>query len=100
MSLTVALTILAMVSLTAIFAAYELALASVRIDRLKLLADRKVRGAATALRMKSRMEASLAVVQLGMTITGVIGAAAGGASVEEKFSPLLEKWLHVDGVTA
>ena len=35
MSLTVGLTILAMIMLTAVFAAYELALASVRIGRLK-----------------------------------------------------------------
>ena len=100
MSLTVGLTILAMMALTALFAAYELALASVRVDRLKLLADRKVRGAATALRMKTRMEASLAVAQLGMTLAAVIGAAAGGASVEEKLSPLIEKWLQVQGPMA
>ena len=100
MSLTVGLTILAMMALTALFAAYDLALASVRVDRLKLLADRKVRGAATALRMKTRMEASLAVAQLGMTLSAVIGAAAGGASVEEKLSPLIEGWLQVKGPMA
>jgi len=100
MSLTVGLTILAVMALTALFAAYELALASVRVDRLKLLADRKVRGAATALRMKTRMEASLAVAQLGMTLSAVIGAAAGGASVEEKLSPLIEGWLQVKGPMA
>ena len=100
MSLTVVITILSMVALTALFAAYELALASVRTERLKALADRRVRGAATALRMKNRMEASLAVAQLGMTMTDVIGAAAGGASVEEKLSPVLERWLHLDGPMA
>jgi putative hemolysin len=95
MSLTVVLTIFAMVSLTALFAAYELALASVRVGRLKVLAERKVRGAAVALRMKTRMEASLAVAQLGMTLTAVIGAAMGGASVEEKLSPLIAQWLNL-----
>src|SRR5438094_5494608 len=91
MSLTVGLTILAMVLLTAIFAAYELSLASVRIGRLKLLVEQKRRGALTALKMKEKMEQSLAVAQLGMTLTAVIAAAAGGASVEERLSPLIQR---------
>src|SRR5262245_10242362 len=95
MSLTVVLTILAMVLLTAIFAAYELSLASVRPGRLKMLVEQKRRGAATALRMKERMEQSLAVAQLGMTLTGVIAAATGGASVEEKLSPLIKQTLNL-----
>jgi magnesium and cobalt exporter, CNNM family len=95
MSLTVVLTILSMVALTAIFAAYELALASVRPGRLKVLADQKRRGAATALRMKERIEQSLAAAQLGMTLTAVIAAATGGASVEEKFAPFIRDHFHV-----
>src|SRR4051812_16679109 len=95
MSLTVVLTILAMVLLTAVFAAYELALASVRPGRLKMLADQKRRGAATALRMKENIEKSLAAAQLGMTLTAVIAAATGGASVEEKLSPLIKQYLNL-----
>jgi putative hemolysin len=95
MSLMVALTILAMVLLTAVFAAYELSLASVRPGRLKMLVEQKRRGAATALRMKERMEQSLAVAQLGMTLTGVIAAATGGASVEEKLSPIIKQSLNL-----
>jgi putative hemolysin len=95
MSLTVALTILGLVLLTAIFAAYELALASVRPGRLKALAEQKRRGAATALRMKERIEQSLAAAQLGMTLTAVIAAATGGASVEEKFAPFIRERLNV-----
>jgi putative hemolysin len=95
MSLTVVLIIGAMLLLNGVFAAYELALASVRTDRLKVLADHKRRGAATALRMKNRMEGSLAVVQLGITVVGAIAAATGGASVDEKFSPVIAQSLHV-----
>lgn len=95
MSLTVGLTILAMVLLTAVFAAYELSLASVRPGRLKMLAEQKRRGAATALRMKEKMEQSLAVAQLGMTLTAVIAAATGGASVEEKLSPYIKQTLNL-----
>lgn len=100
MSLTVLLTILAMVFLTAIFASYELALASVRLDRLKVLADQKRRGAATALRMKNRMEASLAVAQLGMTVFGLIAGATGGANTESTLSPLIQANLNVSGRVA
>jgi putative hemolysin len=95
MSLTTLLVILGMLLLNALFAAYELALASVRIDRLRHLADQKRRGAATALRMKNRMEGSLAVVQLGITLVGAIAAAAGGASAEEDLGP----WLAAVGIT-
>lgn len=90
MSLTTLLVILGMLLLNALFAAYELALASVRIDRLRALAEQRKRGAATALRMKNRMEGSLAVVQLGITLVGAIAAAAGGASAEEDLGPWLK----------
>jgi putative hemolysin len=95
MSPTVVLIIVAMLLLNGVFAAYELALASVRLDRLKMLAEQKRRGAATALRMKNRMEGSLAVVQLGITVVGAIAAATGGASVDEKFSPIIAQTLNV-----
>jgi magnesium and cobalt exporter, CNNM family len=93
MSLTVALTILAMLLLNGVFAAYELALASVRAERLKFLVERKRRGAAIALRMKNRMEGSLAVVQLGITLVGAIAAATGGANVDEGLAPLILRTL-------
>jgi putative hemolysin len=95
MSLTVVLTILVMLLLNGVFAAYELALASVRTNRLKMLAEKHRRGAATALRMKNRMEGSLAVVQLGITVVGAIAAAAGGASIDERLAPVLEQRLHL-----
>src|SRR6187200_2933130 len=95
MSLSVVLTILALILLTALFAAYELALASVRPGRLKVLAEQKKRGAATALLMKERIEQSLAALQLGMTLTAVIAAATGGASAEEKLAPLIKEHLHL-----
>jgi putative hemolysin len=90
MSLAVVAIIAAMLLLNGVFAAYELALASVRTGRLKVLADQKRRGAATALRMKNRMEGSLAVVQLGITLVGAIAAATGGASVDEWLTPMIQ----------
>ena len=92
MTLSVALIILAMLLLNGVFAAYEIALASVRPSRLKALADQRRSGAATALRMKDRMEGSLAVVQLGITLVGAIAAATGGASIDEWLTPILTTW--------
>jgi putative hemolysin len=89
MTLSVVLVIVAMLLLNGLFAAYELALASVRISRLKALAEQRRRGAAIALRMKNRMEGSLAVVQLGITLVGAIAAATGGASIDDWLTPIL-----------
>lgn len=93
MSLTVFLIILGMLLLNGIFAAYELALASVRTERLKQMVEQRRRGAAIALRMKNRMEASLAVVQLGITLVGAIAAASGGADAKEKLVPFIQQYV-------
>lgn len=90
MSFTVLAVIGAMLLLNSLFAAYELALASVRVDRLRYLRDHHRPGSRAALYMKERMEGSLAVVQLGITLVGAIAAAAGGANADESLAP----WLH------
>lgn len=79
--------IAAMVLLNGVFAAYELALASASLARLQMLAHENRLGAKAAVRMKQSMEASLAVVQLGITLVGVIAAATGGAEAQEDFTP-------------
>lgn len=79
--------IVAMVLLNSIFAAYEIALASVSLARLQILAGEHRWGAAAAASMKQTMEASLAVVQLGITLVGIIAAALGGAEAQEDLSP-------------
>lgn len=80
---------LAMVALNSVFAGYEIALASVSLARLQILVHENRAGARAALYMKEKMEASLAVVQLGITLVGVIAAATGGAGAEEKLEPLI-----------
>lgn len=82
----------AMVVINSVFAGYEIALASVSLARLDTLTKANRRGAAAALRMKTSMEASLAVVQLGITLVGAIAAATGGAGAEESIEPLLLNW--------
>jgi putative hemolysin len=82
-----------MLVLNGFFAAYELALASVGLGRLTALAAEKKPGARAALAMKNRMEASLAVVQIGITLAGALAAAMTGAGAEEYISPwLVEKF--------
>jgi putative hemolysin len=82
----------AMLVFNAIFAAYEMGLASISRARLAILLHERKRGAADAVFMKDRMEASLAVVQVGITVVGAVAAATGGAGVQEKFSPYLQQW--------
>lgn len=84
--------IAAMIAFNSVFAGYELALASVGVGRLHALVEQKRRGAAAALRMKDNMEASLAVVQLGITLVGVVAAATGGAGAEETIEPVFRRW--------
>ena len=80
-----------MLLVNAIFAAYEMALASISRSRLSSLCQQKKKGAADAAYMKDRMEASLAVVQLGITLAGAIAAATGGAGAQESFTPFFTK---------
>ncbi len=78
-----------MLMLNAVFAAYEMAIASVSRSRLSVLITRKTKGAVEAAYMKDRIEASLAVVQVGITFVGAIAAATGGAEVADSLRPYL-----------
>lgn len=85
------LIIILMLFVNAVFAAYEMALASISRARLSTLCQQKKKGAVEAAYMKDRMEASLAVVQLGITLAGAIAAATGGAGAQELFTPIFVK---------
>ena len=87
--------IMLMLVLNAIFAAYEMGLASISRARLAILLNEKKKGAAEAAFMKDKMEASLATIQLGITLVGVVAAATGGAGVEETFVPYLQHKLGI-----
>lgn len=78
-----------MVFVNAIFASYEIALASISVSRLQYLSGERRRGAAAALQMKEGIEKSLAVVQLGITLVGLIAGATGGASATDDIAPAL-----------
>lgn len=90
---TVELIVIAvMIAFNSVFAGYEIALASIGPVRLRSLVADGSSGAAAALRMKENMEASLAVVQLGITLVGVVAAATGGAGAEASLEPVLRGW--------
>lgn len=82
-------TVALMIGFNGVFAAYEIALASVSFARLDAQAREGRRGADAALRMKRRIEASLTVVQLGITLVGAIAAATGGVGAGESIEPYL-----------
>jgi putative hemolysin len=87
--------IILMLVLNAVFAAYEMGLASISRARIAVLVNEKKKGAAEAAFMKDRMEASLAIVQLGITLVGAIAAATGGAGVQESFAPYIQNTWHI-----
>ena len=84
-----------MLFFNAVFAAYEMALASVTSARLHVMMNEKRRGAAEAVYMKSKMEASLAIIQLGITLAGAFAAATGGAGISDKLSPYLMRLFDI-----
>lgn len=85
--------ILCMLVLNAVLAAYEMALASITRTQARVLAQENRRGAKDTLFMKEQIEGSLAVIQLGITLVGVIAAAVGGANVDEALAPYLaQRW--------
>ncbi len=93
------LVIVLMLAVNGVFASYEMALASVSRARLLTLCQQGKRGATEAAYMKDRMEASLAVVQLGITLAGAIAAATGGAGAQESLTPLLAS-MGIEGFAA
>ncbi len=95
---SVEITVIAvMLVFNAAFAAFEMALASVPKARVRHLREKNAPGAASAWFMKDRLEASLSLIQLGITLAGAAAAATGGAGVNEYIAPALRDRL---GLTA
>jgi putative hemolysin len=80
-----------MIAFNSVFAAYEIALASITLSRLHALVGTKAKGAAAALYMKEKMEGSLAGVQLGITLVGATAAAIGGVGASESIAPYFQQ---------
>ena len=87
------LLILLMLVFNALFAAYEMSLASVSRTKISVLLQEKLPGAEAALFMKDHMEGSLATVQIGITLVGAIAAATGGIGGDNLFVPFFKQAL-------
>ena len=89
-----------MVIFNGLFAGYEIALAAVTIARLQILVRENRAGAKAALYMKQNMEASLAAMQVAMTLLAAIAAAVGGTVAAEGIKPFLTNVLDFSSAAA
>lgn len=90
----------AMIVCNGVFAGYEIALAAVTTARLQVLAGENRAGAKAALYMKQNMEASLAAVQVAITLVGAIAAAIGGAESAEEIKPFFQQTFGLSSLSA
>jgi len=92
--------IVVMVLFNGLFAGYEIALAAVTLARLHVLVQENRRGARAALFMKENMEASLAGIQVAITLVGASAAALGGFGANESIKPFFREWFGLSNVVA
>ncbi len=84
--------VLACLFLNALLACFEMAFVSVTKPQLRQLA--KAGGspaAARLLELREKPERTLSVVQIGITLVGMVSAAVGGAGATESFAPYFEE---------
>jgi putative hemolysin len=87
--------VVALVVLNGLLAMSELAVVSARRTKLKALAERGSRGAATALRLAEDPGRFLSAVQIGITLVGVLSGAFSGATLGGR----LTVWLASFGLS-
>lgn len=73
------------------FAAAEMALVTLREGQVRQLATKGKRGQAIQ-RLTSNPNLFLSAVQIGVTVSGMLSAAFGGATVAEELHPVFESW--------
>jgi putative hemolysin len=87
--------VLALTVVNGLLAMSELAVVSARRTRLKTLAERGSRGAASALRLAEDPGRFLSSVQIGITLVGVLSGAFSGATLGAR----LTVWLASAGLS-
>ena len=75
----------------ALLSATETAFVSVGRPELRAMAHAGYPGASGLLALRERPERTLSVVQLGITMVGLISGAVGGAGASETLSPVFER---------
>lgn len=78
----------------------EMAFASTNVPLLRDMASKGNHAAKLFLNLKRRPERTFAVIQVGITMVGILSAAVGGAEVEASILPYLRKLLNVSGTMA
>ena len=84
------LIVVALALLNGFLSMSELAVVSARPARLKILADRGDKGAATALRLGEDPGKFISSVQTGITLVGVLSGAFSGATLGQRLTLVLE----------
>jgi putative hemolysin len=89
------LIIFALVVANGFFAGAEIAVVTLRLSRLKELADTGDTSARAVLALRQEPERFLATVQIGITVVGATAAAFGGASIAARIEPAIARlsWL-------
>ncbi len=86
--------------LNALLAATEMAFVTVSKPRLRELARNGNEAAQKILSLRENPERTLSVLQIGITLVGVIAAAVGGAGAEETLHPIVRDGLGLSDTAA
>jgi putative hemolysin len=79
---------------------FEMAFVSVPKPQLRKLQKDGVKAAGLILGLRANPERTLSVIQVGITLVGLISAAVGGAGAEEFIAPIFEKTYGLSENTA
>lgn len=82
-----------------VFAAAEMALVTLRESQVRQLAGRGKRGRAIE-KLTGNPNLFLSAVQIGVTISGMLSAAFGGATIAARLTPALVEWGVPEAVAA
>ena len=92
--------VIVLVFLNGMFSCMEMAFASANVPLLRDIASKGNTSAKMFIHLKGRPERTFAVIQLGITLVGILSAAVGGAEVDASILPYLREFLHISGTLA
>ncbi len=87
--LTEIIIIVALVLVNGVFAMAEMALVSARKTRLRELSDNGDAGARAALLVREEPNRFLSIIQVGISLVGILAGVFGGATIAERISAVL-----------
>ncbi len=96
-TVVVLIVIFVFICINGFFAIAEMALVSLRENKVKELSDRGRRGRTVA-KLTGDPNRYLAAVQIGVTLAGFFSAAFGGAKLADKLAPVFDSWGLATGV--